>query len=432
MHVNMKTVLFASTLVVATVAHAGDVEGLARDVVADLSARGFDRVSKRFDPQMAAALPTPKLASVWDGVVSQFGAFKSIKSVRIEPKDAYQVALIAAVFEKSDLLITLSFDGQGRVAGMFFKPISVASVWTPPAYAGSQEEKEFAVGAKKLPGTLTLPTKSGAGPFPIVVFVHGSGPNDRDETMGPNKLFKDLAFGLAGKGIASLRYDKRTLKFPAEFGATTQYTLREEVLDDVRDAVTQLATTEKIDPKRIFVLGHSLGGTLGPRMAADSPKLAGLILFAGATRDMDVLVREQVKVTAPGKPEVEAMVDAFSKAYRDPKLAKTDTIDFLGAKLPGSYALDLRSVEPAKGAAALKLPVFVAQGGRDYQVTTVDFEAWKVALKGKKDVTAKLYPALNHHFLEGSGPSTPAEYMTPGHVPVEVINDLSEFVLKKR
>ncbi|MBL8911571.1 MAG: alpha/beta fold hydrolase [Archangium sp.] len=410
---------------------ASETESLARDVVSDLSARGFDRVSKRFDSQMAAALPTPKLASVWDGVVTQFGAFKTIKSVRIEPKDAFQVALIAAQFEKSDLLITLSFNAQGQVAGMFFKPIAVAPAWMPPPYAGSQEEKDFTVGAKKLPGTLTLP-KSGAGPFPVVVFVHGSGPNDRDESMGPNKLFKDLAFGLAGKGIATLRYDKRTLKFPGEFAATTPYTLREEVLDDVRDAVTALATTEKIDPRRIFVLGHSLGGTLGPRIAADNAKLAGLILFAGATREMDVLVREQVKVTAPGKPEVEAMVEAFSKAYRDPKLAKTDTIDFLGAKLPGSYALDLRATNPAKEAAALKLPVFVAQGGRDYQVTVVDFEAWKTALKGKKDVTAKLYPALNHHFLEGSGPATPAEYMTPGHVPLEVISDLSEFVLKKR
>lgn len=431
MQTAMKTVLLSSTLLIATFAHAGGAEGLARDVVADLSARAFDRVSKRFDPQMAAALSTEKLGSVWDGVVADTGPFKSIKSVRLEPKEGYQVAFIATQFEKSDLLITLTFDGQGRIAGLFFKPITAAQAWSPPSYAGAQEEREVTVGAKKLPGTLTLPTKSGAGPFPVVIFVHGSGPNDRDESMGPNKLFKDLAFGLASKGVASLRYDKRTLKFPAEFAPTTQYTLREEVLDDVADAVALMSKTERIDPWRVFVLGHSLGGTLGPRIALDNPKLAGVAFFAGATRDIDVLVREQVKVTAPGKPEVAAAVEAFSKAYRDPKLSKSDTVDFLGAKLPGSYVLDLRAYEPAKVAATLKLPVFVAQGGRDYQVTTADFDAWKAALKGKKGVTFKLYPALNHQFLEGSGPSTPAEYMTPGHVPLEVITDLAAFVSGK-
>jgi hypothetical protein len=125
------------------------------------------------------------------------------------------------------------------------------------------------------------------------------------------------------------------------------------------------------------------------------------------------------------------MVEAFSKRLNDPKLAATDVVDFLGAKLPGSYLLDLRAYEPAKTAAALKVPVFVAQGQRDYQVTTVDFEAWKAALKGKTGATFKLYPALNHHFLEGTGPSTPAEYVKPGHVPPGVIDDVASFVTRK-
>jgi dienelactone hydrolase len=263
-----------------------------------------------------------------------------------------------------------------------------------------------------------------------VIFVHGSGPNDRDESHGPNKLFKDLALGLAGKGVASLRYDKRTLVAPGEFKPTTAYTVKEETLDDVREAVSLLAGNPKIDAKKIFVIGHSLGGTLAPRVAADDARVAGIISLAGATRPMDVLVREQIKITSPGNTEAQANVEAFSKRFNDPKLPPNEVVDFLGAKIPGAYFIDLRTNDPLKIVATLKVPIYVAQGERDYQVTTADFENWKTALKGKPNATFKLYPALNHQFLEGRGPSTPAEYMNPGHAPVELITDLAAWITK--
>jgi dienelactone hydrolase len=121
----------------------------------------------------------------------------------------------------------------------------------------------------------------GAGPFPAIVLVHGSGPNDRDETIGPNKPFRDLALGLASRGIAVLRYDKRTKAYPAKLAASKDLTVKEEVIDDALEGVKTARSQPKIDPARVFVLGHSLGGMLIPRVAAGDASLAGVIASPG-------------------------------------------------------------------------------------------------------------------------------------------------------
>lgn len=411
-----------TTLVMLMVMQAVNPEAAARDTVADLNARAFGRVVRRFDEKMNAALPAEKLAPVWDSVTRQFGAFQRVNEVKIEKKDPMQIASVSASFEKSDLVITVAVNRDGLVSGLFFKPAGPAFTWSPPGYAGEVEEREVTVGPLSLPGTLTLP-KKGAALFRAVIFVHGSGPNDRDETVGPNKLFKDLALGLAGKGIASLRYEKRTRFAPSSL--VGRYTMKEEVTDDVKAAVTLLTSMKEIDGKHIAVLGHSLGGWLAPRIANEDPRVAAIAIFAGSTRPLDVLVREQVKVTSPGDQDIAAQVEAFSKQFNDPALRPDAEVDFLGAKLPGSYVIDLRTYDAKKAIAKVKRPIFIAQGARDYQVTQADLEGWQSAVAGRADVVVQKYARLNHQFLEGEGPSTPAEYLKPGHVPETVVMELA-------
>jgi hypothetical protein len=129
------------------------------------------------------------------------------------------------------------------------KPVA----YQPPAYAvpSSFHEKNVTVGAGTewaLPATLTLPV--GNGPFPAIVLVHGSGPNDRDETQGPNRPFQDLAWGLASQGIAVLRYDKRSRVHPGKLTALANLTVKDETIDDALAAVALLRETPEIDPKR--------------------------------------------------------------------------------------------------------------------------------------------------------------------------------------
>src|SRR5262249_34016694 len=157
-------------------------------------------------------------------------------------------------------------------------PGTAADAWTPAAYAKPDSFVEVPVqvgSAPALPGFLSLP--KGAGPFPVVVLVHGSGPQDADETIGPNKPFKDLALGLARRGIAVLRYAKRSRVEPA--GVVT---VKEEVLDGAHAAIELARASKGIDPGRVVVLGHSEGGYLAPRIAKENPTVAGIILLAAS------------------------------------------------------------------------------------------------------------------------------------------------------
>ena len=102
--------------------------------------------------------------------------------------------------------------------------------------------------------------------------------------------------------------------------------------------------------------------------------------------------------------------------------------DRLRARVPGSYFLDLRNYHPAEVAASLRIPILVLQGERDYQVRMSDFDGWKKALAGHSNATLKSYPALNHLFISGTGPGTPAEYSQLGHVADEVLQDIADWI----
>jgi dienelactone hydrolase len=282
-----------------------------------------------------------------------------------------------------------------------------------------------------LPGTLVFP--AGKGPFPALVIVHGSGAADRDLTFGPNKPYRDIAMGLAARGIAALRYDKRTKVHPEQFTGHP-FTVKEETIDDALAAVALLRKTEHIDPKRIYVLGHSLGGMLVPRIGKADPAIAGFVIAAGNTRSFEELILDQLASTAP-PPEMqtEEMKAQIEKLRQEvAKIKEITAAEGESSKLvfgaPAAYWLDMRAYDPAVAAKGLKQPLLIVQGERDYQVTMKDFERWKAVLSGRASVTFKTYPALNHLFMAGEGKSTPAEYVRPGHVSEQLIEDVAGWV----
>ena len=197
----------------------------AEKLVDQFAQQDYAGLIASFDDAMKAALPTDKLKQAWDGVSQQFGAYQGRTETKfVARKDKYDVVLVTAKFEKSALGFRVSIDSTtGQIGGLQFVPVEAAqpAPYTVPAYVDQTkfEEKDVVVGTGEwqLPGTLTLP--KGNGPFAAVVLVHGSGPNDRDETIGPNKPFKDLAWGLASQGIAVLRYDKRTKVYAEKMAA---------------------------------------------------------------------------------------------------------------------------------------------------------------------------------------------------------------------
>ena len=439
------SVTLISTLVIAPLsapASAAAAEGRAGDAEAlvDRLARGdFAAVVAGFDATMTNALPEAKLRAVWAGLLGQAGAFQRRLGSRSERSGAYEIVFVSCRFERAPLDAKVVFSADGKVAGLFFVPSGAPppAEWQPPPYVhtGAFVERQVTVGSGEwaLPGTLSLPAEK--GPFPALVLVQGSGPHDRDETIGPNKPFRDLALGLASRGIVVLRYDKRTLAHGDRLqgAALASLTVNEETVDDALAGARLLRITPGVDPRRVFVLGHSLGGMLVPRIGQRDRELAGLVVLAGTTRPLPAVIREQLAYLE----SLGGAADPRQLAAMREDLAKVEALDpnkpvagepalLLGA--PPAYWLDLHGYQPAAVAAHLPQRMLVLQGERDYQVTMEDLSGWQRALAGRADVTFRTYRDLNHLFMTGNGKATPAEYERAGHVAAEVVDDIAGFV----
>lgn len=427
---------------VATVLPPELAESLAREVAAELKVGDFAGLESRFDEALRAALPEAKLRAVWLAALGDGGPLRGCAEPRTFLVKDYTLEFMTCTFEKKRAELKLTFRSDGRLAGLFLEPEAVERLpWTAPAYvkpeAFRESDVKLAPGRKPLPGTLTIPL--GEGPFPGVVLVHGSGPQDRDESIGGVRPFQDLAQGLASRGIVVLRYEKRTKIYGSEMAAG-EITVKDEVLDDALAGLRLLRETPGVDSRRLFVVGHSLGALLAPKIAVlddgasrDSGRVRGVVMLASPSRLMSEVVRDQATwLAGPGASvarqlqavDVRKEADALADLYAGRPDTKGGAI--LGASR--SYWLDLRNQRAVEAARSLARPILVLQGERDYQVPMNDFLGWKKALAGRRNVAFKSYPTLNHLFVAGEGRSSPEEHEKPGHVAAEVVRDIAAFV----
>ena len=370
--------------------------------------------------------------------VKGFGALEEIGSPVTAKSGNDTLVSYPVRFASVKVNVQFTISADGRVAGLFFRPADapLPPEWKRPAYSKPDSffEREVTVGSGewKLPGTLTVPL--GKGPFAAVVLVHGPGPNDRDELIFSNHMFKDIAEGLASRNIAVLRYDKRTKVYGQQMGATN-YTLQQETIEDAVKALSLLRKQPEVNPKRVFVLAHSLGGYAMPRIAAQDGKLAGAIVLAGNSRPIEDVVLDQNEYmlalrNGGGHDERERMQQLKEEVAKVKALGpgRNNPPVVLGLPLP--YLMDLKNYNPAAEASRLAIPILFLQGQRDMQVTMKDFEGWKSALPAKKNAEFRTYPTLNHLFMTGSGPGDPAEYRQPGNVAPEIIADIMKWLEK--
>jgi len=406
-----------------------DPVAAANAVLDDLDAGRFDAVSMRFSPDMAQAVSADKLKAVWMSLPQQFGKFEHRGMARVEVVNGMTIVNVPLAFEHFALEASIATDADGKVAGFLVRPAP-----PPPAATRSDlpsREVQFGPAHRgTLPGTLLLP--KGNGPFPVVVLVHGSGSNDRNETVGGTRVFLDIAEGLADRGIASLRYEKRTKAHPEDFAGA--YTVDDETTDDAVAAVVFLKTQPGIDPKRICIVGHSQGAMMAPRIAQHASGLAGMVLMAAPARHLEDIVYDQFTWLA----KADGKIDANEATQLAQLKVMSDRIKSFGPDvpatmkmlndLPASYWRDLRNYDPVAVAKTETIPLLILQGDRDFQVTAPDWSRWQIAFGNDGRATIHHYPALNHLFVAGSGPGTMAEYATPGHVDAQAIADIANWI----
>ncbi|MBQ7183179.1 MAG: alpha/beta fold hydrolase [Clostridia bacterium] len=285
-----------------------------------------------------------------------------------------------------------------------------------------------------LPGTLTLP--KGDGPFPAVVLLPGSGPVDRDGTVGALKPLRDIAEGLAKAGIASYRFDKRTVAYSAETAADLSFTLEDEYITDTVSAVRLLAAREKIDPERIFVLGHSLGASAVPAAAAslreDGIGARGFIMMAASPRPLSELMREQIdflyslmlKITPEQQAEKDALLKDLDRLKDLDSLSEDDMI----AGAYKAYWKYLKGYDILEAAGGITSPVLLLQGEEDYQVTMTDYEIWQEAFRDKANWRMISFPGLTHAFTPGKKTQGASAYAREGKVDEKVIQSIADFI----
>ena len=426
--------VLAASLAIAGTSHAqtADPAALAQQALDALDAGHYAQVEQLFGPQMAAAVPADKLQAIWESLPAQMGNAKGREQAQVSAQGDTHFVQIPLHFEKAELVAKFAIDASGKIVGFLIQPAQSTSPAPAVAADANFSERDFSVGdgERALPGTLAMP--KGNGPFPAVVLVHGSGPQDRDEAIGPNKPFLDIARTLAAQGIAVLRYDKRTKARPQDF-AGGNFGVDDETTNDAVIAVDALRKTDGIDPKRIFVLGHSQGGMLAPRIAAVSGHVAGLILMAAPSRPLlDILIEQNRRLAALNDGKIDdaerAAINAIIEQVRitrDPKTAATSPT-VMGQ--PAGYWRSIEAVDAVSEAQQVRLPMLLLQGARDIQVVDADWQNWRDAFADDPDATFKLYPKLNHLGIAGEGEGSLAEYQQPGHVDAHLLTDVAAWV----
>lgn len=386
----------------------------------------------QFSPAFKAAIPQELLAAAQPGL-AVLGELGRPVVLSASSTAVHRNIELLAPFAQAPMRVIVRYDAQGLIDDYHMNTYAPVPTAGSPAYADparfTEEEVAFGEAPWTLPGTLTLP--AGEGPFPVVVMVHGSGPNDRDETISAVKTFRDLAQGLASQGIASLRYDKRTFVHSQKFAVITNFTVQQETVEDALAAVEWVSQDERIDPGQIYVLGHSQGGLALPRILAQDEKglIHGGIAMAAPNSMIDTLWAQNEYLVKSGQLPPQQL------AFIKPQLDMLQDPAFDPANPPPGYMLGTpyywHDMLP-KTADLLKeqmQPVLFLQGARDLQVPVSEFESLQADLKDRTNLTFNLYADLNHAFTGGEGAmSTLAEYMVPANVPLYVVEDIVHWI----
>ncbi len=408
-------------------------ERVARKAVEAIISGNYEEFASCFDEKLIqqGLVSSDILSIAISEMTKNTGPIQEIRQVQYVTRNTMTHLIVTTVCQQHYILdIAISIDETQKIKSFFFKPPQVDFVYKPPKYVKKDRFREETLlygNEYPLPATFTVPINKKT--FPAVILVHGSGPNDRDLTIGQNKPFRDIAWALASEGIGVFRYEKRTRLYSDKGSADTP---KAEVVDDVLEAIKYLKNRK--DVSSVYVLGLSLGGMMMPMIMEHDTDAAGFIMCAAPARKLQELYIEQYnyilslsgEMTKAQKRYLEYITEQADRITKG-EFDDSTTADEL-LNIPPSYWKDLNAYDQTNVLKKQSRPVLILQGEADYQITMQDFGMWKTAMSGKRNVTFVSYPRLNHLFIEGSEKSRPADYEKEGHVHAKVIKDSIKWI----
>lgn len=408
----------------AALAQPPDAKGTAKKALDLFLAGNYAGLNQMFAPGTKDSYTEGALGKL-GATAKAWGAVKNIGQPSSNDMGLVSVVTIPVEFDKQNIDFTFPVNSNGQVVQMYMRPGQTP--WTRPDYVkpAAFQTKEVTVGTDewKLPGTLTLPVDK--RPCPGVVLVPDAGPSDRDGSVFGLKPLRDLAEGLSSRGIAVLRYEKRTRYYAAKMRESS-YTIDDETAHDALAAAALLRSQPEIDPKKIYILGLGAGGYIAPRIATEDDHLAGVMILSAPAKPLEDWYVEAAQSMGVTGEKLDAVKAQATKAkHLDPGDADAPPI----FELPAAYWLDLKGYDPVAETKQLTIPALVLEGDRDFQVIPAEFALWKSGLSSRRGEVLKDFPDLNHYFVAGEGKSSEAEYRKPNqHVSGAVIEAIVAFV----
>lgn len=398
----------------------------------NLAKGDFDSIRNSFSESTKKQVSVKKLRDAWIDTVKDFGEYQSIHSSSCEMNNNTADLIVILKYEKDFLELSLRYNIKNNIDGIWIKPAIIEPV---NEQNENFEAKPIKIGKEPfvLDGMLTMPKKD-VQPV-VVILVHGSGQSDLNEKIGENKPFEDIAYGLAKKGIPTLRYNKRYFQYANL--AKPDITVNDDVLDDVTNAIQFVQQNENLKNSKIIVLGHSLGGMLAPKIASDNNDVAGIISLAGSPRKIEDIILDQNKSTINSmqdKSDIEKkkMIEQVEAEIKKIKEINPSDKPSTIMGIHSNYWNSLNQINSAELAKGLDIPMLFMQGSADFQVLTdVDYKQWQEILKDKTNAEFKLYDNLNHLFMTSKGKKDISDYDGKGMVEPKVIDDIANWIKEK-
>jgi len=398
---------------------------IAQSFLNEFLDKNFDNILNNYEynASMATALSEKVLNEVYSSYIEPLNQLKSIDYKETQNGTVSYLA----VFESGSLILKVVFNNENKISGFFIEPYENLKM------PENIKEKEIRIGRKyQLKGTLTEPKDKKTDT--VVILVHGSGPSDRDESIGALKPFRDIAWGLAQKGIAVYRYDKRTYTYAEKLSQLEDITVYDEVIEDVIYAYNKM---NSLGYDNIYIAGHSLGGYLMGRISEELSWAEGYIILAGNVTPLQDLLITQVKYLAGADGEItkseQAQINIIEKQSANINALQRQNADNYSKydllNVPASYWLDLKDYDPIESMKKCRGRVLILQGAKDYQVTSNEYAKWQNGLKEKDNVEYILYENLNHLFMPSKVMSAD-DYTDINYVDYNVINDINIFINK--